>query len=92
MNCSTFILTAVLRRHLESLLDQADPANKTALEILRDSLYVDDCVTSLDDAADGQQFHEISQDSLMAIGMELRKWHSNCESVCDVAVSTVLGE
>ena len=91
VNCSPFILTAVLRRHLESLLDQADPANKTALEILRDSLYVDDCVTGLDDAADGQQCREISQDSLMAIGMELCKWRSNCEAVCDVAVSTVLG-
>ena len=91
VNCSPFILTAVLQCHLVSLLDKADPPNKTAQEILDDSLYIYDCVTSLDDAADGQQFREISPDSLTAIAMELRNWHSNCEAVCDIAVSTVLG-
>jgi len=93
VNCSPFILTAVLRHHLDQQLEQADEETKHALTLLRDSLYVDDCVVSLPHAEKAQEFRSLSVSSLKDIGMDLRKWKSNSNLVCptEAEETTVLG-
>jgi len=80
VNCSPFLLAAVLELHLKSVAaDHAEIAEK-----LLKSFYVDNCVTSVNtydeyDQFKGQAVHIISEAK-----MQLRNWECSLQSeVCD---------
>ena len=58
VNCSPFILTAVLRQHLNveaSKCQGQDKISSLTLELMRDSFYDDDCISSVDTDLDAGQ-------------------------------------
>ena len=77
VNCSPFLLTAVIQHHLKLLADVAEPETEAMLRVLSGGFYVDDCIVSLPDAAAAERFHTISMEAMSQAGMELRKWRSN---------------
>ena len=77
VNCSPFIMTAVLRQHLNLVAARAEDYDKVMLELLRDSFYVDDCVASVDSDQEAVHFKELGVSALQEASMELRKWRSN---------------
>ncbi|OXA37717.1 hypothetical protein Fcan01_27528 [Folsomia candida] len=70
VNCSPFILAALLEKHLKSVKAEFQPlANK-----LLGSLYVDNCVTSLDTFKEYETFKALSTEILSDAKMNLRQW------------------
>ena len=91
VNCSPHILSAVVQHHLEEE-KQSRPAEEVeALELLRKSLYVDDCITSLSTDQDVAHFKQVSTASLRNAGMDLRKWRGNTLEKNAEAGEKVLG-
>ncbi|XP_021965751.1 uncharacterized protein LOC110860944 [Folsomia candida] len=70
VSCSPFLLGAVLKFHLENVDPELQPI---ARELLR-SLYVDNCVLSVDSVDEYQEFKEKSVQILADAKMELRQW------------------
>ena len=91
VNCSPYILTAVLQHHLTGFLGQCSKEDKHLVELLLRSLYVDDCLSSLPDSPEVEKFQERSTNILMKAGMELRKWRGNTILCSPEAGSKVLG-
>ena len=77
VNCSPFIMTAVLCQHLNLVAARAEDYDKVMLKLLRDSFYVDDCVASVDSDQEAVHFKELGVSALQEASMELRKWRSN---------------
>ena len=77
VNCSPFILSAVLKHHLESALGCCSADERAIIELLLRSFYVDDCVSSLPRCAAVLELKDFSVDLLQGAGMELRKWRRN---------------
>ena len=77
VNCSPFVLSAVLQQHLKAERDVALPADRRIIDLLLMSLYVDNCLTSLPEGNQVTQFHATSMDCLHRAIMELRKWRGN---------------
>jgi len=69
----------VLRRHIDDAIENASKGEKQVLILLRESLYVDDCVASLPGKSTAQKFKGVSVACLGTAGMDLRKWKSNAE-------------
>ena len=91
VNCSPFILSAVLRFHLDSAFESASAAERDIIELLLRSFYVDDCVSSLPCCADAEKLQEYSVNVLQGAGMELRKWRGNTMTSDPEAGSKALG-
>jgi len=75
LNFSHFVLAAVINHHL----DGAFNSEKEVKEKLRNSLYVDNCVVSLETMQQYKQFKDVSVALLSDAKMDLRKWETNCE-------------
>jgi len=75
VNCSPFLLAAVLEFHLNSVgNDQAVLADK-----LLKSLYVDYCVTSVATYEEYQQFRRQATETMFDARMDLRGWECTLE-------------
>ena len=66
VNCSPYLLTAVIQSHLEAAMSQASERERLLLQLLLESFYVDDCVTSLEDQSQVQKFADTSTTTLAA--------------------------
>ena len=86
VNCSPFILAAVIEWHLRNV----DPRHQPTAEVLRKSLYVDNSVVSFDEVEDYRKFREEATHLMEQAKMELRQWESNSE-VEGHPVTCVLG-
>jgi len=80
VNCSPFLLAAVLELHLKSVAaDHAEIAEK-----LLKSFYVDNCVTSVNTYYEYEQFKGQAVEIMSEAKMELRNWECLLQSeVCD---------
>lgn len=87
MNCSPFILAAVLEFHLSNV---AEEERTTSLELLK-SLYVDNCVTSFATEGEYQKFKEESISILARAKMDLRELESNTDPAMERRITSVLG-
>ena len=66
---------------------------KALLSLLKDSFYVDDCVSRVCSEKEAESFKQVGKSTLESASMDLRKWHSNLASLNDeeTRVSKVLG-
>ena len=77
LNASPFILTATIKNHLEKFVSK----KRETVEIIEDSLYVDDlCGGEFDDEGTLVLYEE-SKEIMEDGSFNLRKWRSNSESV-----------
>ena len=81
VNCAPFLLSTVLQYHLSQheKSNESTPSVQEVINLLRRSFYVDDCISSLDTAAEAQNFKAISTEVLKGAGMDLRKWQRSLE-------------
>ncbi|OXA48910.1 uncharacterized protein LOC110854898 [Folsomia candida] len=70
INCSPFILAAVLEKHLKSVKEEWQQTAKKLLE----SLYVDNCVTSVRNIQEYEDFKRESIDIMEDAKMDLCQW------------------
>ena len=77
VNCSPFILSAVLSHHLVRSLESCNAEERAYVELLLRSFYVDDCISSLPKPESVSMLHDYSISLLQRAGMELRKWRGN---------------
>lgn len=70
VNCSPFLLGAVIEYHLKAM----DEGRKAMADILLRSLYVDNCVTSVNNMQEYEDFKEVSIQMMLEAKMELRQW------------------
>ena len=92
VNCSPFILNAVIRHHLRPEEDAC--TSESARQIIRmllESICVDDCLTSLPSTKDADVFKETSIALMANAGMELRKWRGNSIASNDNTADKALG-
>lgn len=87
LNCSPFILAAVLEAHLK---DVPEEEKATSQELLR-SLYVDNCVNSFATVEELYKFKNQSIEILARAKMDLRQWESNTDENMELVVTSVLG-
>lgn len=70
VNCSPFLLAAVIELHLGSVSEQqAAVAQKLLM-----SFYVDNCATSVSTVSECQQFKQQATEIMSHAGMDLRNW------------------
>ncbi len=86
MNCSPFLLGAVLNHHING----ADPQHSEIVEKLKSSLYVDNCVLSVDTMQEYEDFKRISTDLLAEAQMDLRQWECSGDET-EPRVTNILG-
>ena len=92
VNCSPFLLNATIQHHLA--LEQETVTSKTVhrvITLMQNSFYVDDCLSSLSDAKEVDQFQQTSCEIMTSASMELRKWRGNSIVCSDEAGTKVLG-
>ena len=77
VNCSPFILSAVLSHHLVRSLESCNAEERAYVELLLCSFYVDDCISSLPKSESVSMLHDYSISLLQRAGLELRKWRGN---------------
>ena len=87
LTCSSFLLAATINH----VLDQAPLKYQNTVKHLRNSNYVDNCVTSLDDEAAVMKFKEESTKIMSTGKFELRGWEWNSPSNKDDKHVSVLG-
>lgn len=76
VNCSPFLLGGVIEHHLDQVQDEE---KDIAIQLL-DSLYVDNCVTSVDSQEDYENFKEKSSNLLLKAKMDLQQWERSALS------------
>ena len=76
-NRSPYILNAVLRLHLSEEQKKADECKLQLIQLLKDSFYADDCISSVPDVDEAESFRTFSMNLLKKAGMELCKWLTN---------------
>ncbi|UYV64996.1 hypothetical protein LAZ67_3002688 [Cordylochernes scorpioides] len=70
LTCSPFILAAVLKYHLESIVDD----RKSVADVLKRSFYVDNLVFSVDEPDELERIREVANDIMDEAKMTLREW------------------
>jgi len=70
MNCSPFLLAAVIDFHLQ----KAEKSHPDVVKLLRSSLYVDNCVTSVDCVGDYENLKSVATEIMAEASMDLRMW------------------
>ena len=85
------MLSAVLQHHLKAKRDVVTSVEREFINLLLDSLYVDDCVTSLPDGEQVNQFRKTSTSCLVRANMDLRKWRGNTFEADSETGENVLG-
>ena len=86
MNCSPFILAAVLEYHL----DNVKAEDQAVAAVLKKSMYVDNCVVSLSNEEEYEEFRDKSVAVMNDARMDLRQWETNLDQGGD-RITTVLG-
>ena len=74
VNCSPFLMTAVLNCHLNKAIEEIDPDDRGLIRQLKSCFYVDDCVASIESEKRALRFKRLAIDTLASAGMDLRKW------------------
>jgi len=87
MNCSPFILAAVLEYHLSNVTEN----EKMTSMKLWNSIYVDNSVSSFDSVGEYEKFKYESTLILSRAQMNLTQWESNSDKNMDRTVTSVLG-
>ena len=72
-------MTAVLLQHLNVEASKRQGQGKLMLELMRDSFYVDDCISSVESNLEAGHFKNLGMSALEGAGMEVRKWRFNGE-------------
>ncbi|UYV84514.1 hypothetical protein LAZ67_X002426 [Cordylochernes scorpioides] len=70
LTCSPFILAAVLKYHLESIVDDRKPV----ADVLKRSFYVDNLVFSVDEPDELERIREVANDIMDEAKLTLREW------------------
>jgi len=86
LNCSPFILAAVLEYHF----DNVHEADQGVVQKLKTSIYVDNCVLSFDTQQEYKEFKKVSIKILADARMDLCQWESNKED-SEEDMTSVLG-
>lgn len=89
INASPFLLAAVIKYHLS----QVPSTDKSFAEKLEKSLYVDNCVTSVNSITELEVFKEKSIQLMADACMVLRQWEDSTIKINDnaIKVTNVLG-
>ena len=77
VSCSTYILSYALAQHFVSADEEATAQVRESIELLRQSFYLDDCLSSVETNVDADAVVRVSRSTLASAGMELRKWRFN---------------
>ena len=80
--CSPFLLTGTLKHHFKKFL-QENIYPKVFIEKLPRDLYVDDLLSSFNDANIAYEFYQAAKEILQRGGFHLCKWASNCKELQD---------
>ena len=91
VNCSPFLLTAVLQHHLKTVRETATDEKTKAINTMLESFYVDDCVSSESSKEAATNFKRISCAKLAEAGMALRNWSMNEGEDAKTTTGKVLG-
>ena len=84
--CSPFILTGTLKHHFKkSLQEKIYP--KVFIEKLLKDLYVNDLLSSFNDANIAYEFYQAANEILQSGGFHLCKWASNCKELQDKIIT-----
>ncbi|UYV67558.1 hypothetical protein LAZ67_5001204 [Cordylochernes scorpioides] len=75
LNCSPFVLNAVIEYHLQSI---RGPLVQWA-KILAQSFYMDNCITSLETKQEVQEFQKAAIEIMDGAKMDLREWEYSLE-------------
>ncbi|XP_076089954.1 uncharacterized protein LOC143061985 [Mytilus galloprovincialis] len=75
---SPFILNATLLKHL-------DACNTNISEIMKNDLYVDNILSSLENEDDAAKYFVQARSLMSEAGFNLRSWSSNCSKLTDLA-------
>lgn len=75
VTCSPFLLGATIKYHIEQVPEHLRPT----AEKLKVSMYVDNCVTSLEQKSDLEEFIENSKEIFSSAKFDLRGWQFNQE-------------
>jgi hypothetical protein len=87
VTCSPFLLGAVIEYHLNQAVDE----EKESAEKFRKSLYVDNCVTSVDTTEEYEEFRDAATELMAKAKMELRLWERSSGETTGVG-SLISGE
>ncbi|XP_008485304.1 uncharacterized protein LOC103521977 [Diaphorina citri] len=90
---SPFLLEACIALHVETLLTMCSENKCTLsvelLSILKDSFYVDNCLTSLNSVEQAEEFINLASSVMSNRGFNLRGWEKSGD--CDEKLSNILG-
>ncbi|XP_011882776.1 PREDICTED: uncharacterized protein LOC105570290 [Vollenhovia emeryi] len=78
--CGPFLLAAIIELHLLTFLTDTDE-NRRSAEKLKQSFYVDNCVTSVDSQEELKTFVSKATTIMRAGGFELRGWENSHDSL-----------
>jgi len=92
VNCSPFLLAATINHHLQSI-EQEGRYSAPIVTKLKESFYVDNCVTSVDSVEDLKNFIHESKSIMKEAQFELRCWENTLleESCSEQKMTSVLG-
>ena len=74
---SIFHLQAVINYHIDTFLEKCGDDEKNIAISIKNSLYVDDLATGVNDVKDGKSLYETGKTLFNEAGMNLRKWKSS---------------
>ena len=77
LNCSPYMLRAVIKKHLE----HQQPSDRETIELIQDSLYVDDFITGASTIEQAKRVTKRAAQIFQDAGMTLRKWITNCKEL-----------
>ena len=86
LTCSPFILNGTLKHQFKKFL-QENIYPKVFIEKLLRDLYVDDLLSSFNDANIAYEFYQAAKEILQRGGFHLCKWASNCKELQDKIIT-----
>ncbi|KAI5747814.1 hypothetical protein M8J77_018781 [Diaphorina citri] len=90
---SPFLLEACIRLHIDTLISRCEEGNSThnpeLLVTLRDSFYVDNCLSSVSSLEQAERFISLASDVMASKGFDLRGWEKTGDG--DKKLANVLG-
>lgn len=88
ISSSPFLLAATIKHHLENVPEE----QREFAQVLCQNFYVDNCLTSVRDLHEYEDFKNQATEIMREAQMELREWECSCDdATSDLNVSTVLG-
>lgn len=94
--CSPFLLGAVINHHLKKIIEEnisrSSKYSSSHLCKLHKSFYVDNCVTSVQNKDELDEFIKQSKEVMAQAGFDLRGWEYTVQEECEeIYLSSVLG-